>query len=330
VAKRILVTGGAGYVGSHTVAALIEAGAEVIVIDDLSTGHRAALPTDVELVSGDLRDEAAVARAFAGGAIDAVLHFAARSIVPESLREPLAYLEANVGGAYALLRAVLDRGVGRFVLSSTAAVYGEPSLDLIGEDAPLSPTNPYGESKLAIERTLDWLGRAHGLRWAALRYFNAAGASPDGQLGEDHRPETHLVPIVLEAARGKREAVQIYGTDYPTPDGTCVRDYVHVCDLADAHLAALDALERHQQLVLNLGCGEGRSVRQIVEMAREVTGQPIPTIDAPRRLGDPPVLVADPSRAERVLGWKATRSDPRTIIESAWRFHRRHPDGYPA
>ena len=242
MARRILVTGGAGYVGSHAVRALLEAGSEVVVLDDLSTGHRTAVPKGVELIVGDVRDEGAVARAFAGGVIDAVLHFAARSIVPESIREPLAYLEGNIGGAHAILRAALAHDVERFVLSSTAAVYGEPSVSLIDEDQPLAPTNPYGESKLVIERTLSWLGKAHGLRWAALRYFNAAGAAMDGTLGEDHRPETHLIPIVLEVARGKRDAVRIFGTDYDTPDGTCVRDYVHVCDLADAHLAALDAV----------------------------------------------------------------------------------------
>ncbi|HHH28617.1 MAG TPA: UDP-glucose 4-epimerase, partial [Polyangiaceae bacterium] len=203
-----------------------------------------------------------------------------------------------------------------------------PCVPLIDEDQPLVPTNPYGESKLVIERTLAWLGRSHGLRWAALRYFNAAGASADGTLGEDHRPETHLVPIVLEVARGKRDAVHVFGIDYDTPDGTCLRDYVHVCDLADAHLAAIDALDEHESLALNLGCGQGRSVREIVRVARDVTGRPIPTVDAPRREGDPPVLVADPSRAEQILGWKATRSDPHTIIESAWRFHETHPEGY--
>lgn len=326
--RRILVTGGAGYVGSHAVRALLDAGCEVVVLDDLSTGHRAAVPKEVELVVGDLRNEGAVERAFSGGTVDAVLHFAARSIVPESVREPLAYLDGNIGGAHAILRAVLAHDVGRFVLSSTAAVYGQPRVPLIDEDQPLAPTNPYGESKLVIERTLAWLGRAHGLRWAALRYFNAAGASADGTLGEDHRPETHLVPIVLEVARGKRDAVHIFGTDYDTPDGTCLRDYVHVCDLADAHLAAIDALGEHESLALNLGCGQGRSVREIVQVARDVTGRPIPSVDAPRREGDPPVLVADPSRAEQILGWKATRSDPRTIIESAWRFHESHPEGY--
>lgn len=327
--RRILVTGGAGYVGSHAVRALMEAGCEVVVLDDLSTGHRAAVPKDVELVVGDLRDETAVERAFGGRRFEAILHFAARSIVPESVRQPLAYLEGNIGGAYAILRAALAHDVDRFVLSSTAAVYGRPEVALIDEEQPLMPTNPYGDSKLVIERTLSWLGNAHGLRWAALRYFNAAGASPDGSLGEDHRPETHLVPIVLEVARGRRDAVRIFGTDYDTPDGTCVRDYVHVCDLADAHLAALDALETEASLVLNLGCGVGRSVREIVEVAREVTGRTIPSVDAPRREGDPPVLVADPARAEEVLGWKATRSDPRTIVESAWRFHEAHPEGYP-
>ncbi|MEQ9318544.1 MAG: UDP-glucose 4-epimerase GalE [Polyangiaceae bacterium] len=328
MARRILVTGGAGYVGSHAVRALLGAGCDVVVLDDLSTGHRAAVSSEVELIVGDVRDEAAVERAFSGRGLDAVFHFAARSIVPDSVRDPLGYLDGNIGGAHAILRAALAHDVERFVLSSTAAVYGEPEVALIDEEQPLAPTNPYGESKLVIERTLSWLGKAHGLRWAALRYFNAAGASSDGSIGEDHRPETHLVPIVLEVARGRREAVYVFGTDYDTPDGTCVRDYVHVCDLADAHLAALDALENEAQLVLNLGCGVGRSVREIVKVAREVTGKAIATIDAPRRGGDPPVLVADPSRAQKVLGWKARRSDPRTILETAWRFHTRHPDGY--
>jgi UDP-glucose 4-epimerase len=330
VAVRTIVTGGAGYVGSHTAATLLEAGCEVVVIDDLSTGHRAAVPDGAELVVGDLRDEAVTERAFAGGPVDAILHFAARSIVPESMRAPLDYFEANIGGAHAILRAALRHEVGRFVLSSTAAVYGEPDVALIDEDQPLAPSNPYGESKRMIEHTLGWLGRAHGLRWAALRYFNAAGASSDGSRGEDHRPETHLIPLVLGVALGKRDHLDVYGDDYPTDDGTCVRDYIHVDDLARAHLAAVEALESNDHLVLNLGTGRGCSVRTILEVAREVTGHPIPSVDAERRPGDPPVLVANPQRAEAALGWRASRSDPTTIIETAWRFHQRHPDGYPS
>lgn len=322
---RLFVTGGAGYVGSVVVERLVQAGHEVIVFDDLSTGHAAAVATGVKLVVGSLRDEPALRRALPAGT-DAVLHFAARSLVAESMRDPLAYYEHNVGGAIALLRCVGERGVRRFLFSSSAGVYGSPAVQPIPETEPPRPQHAYGGSKRAIEMLLEDAARPLGLRAVWLRYFNAAGAS--ARCGEDHRPETHLVPLLLRAALAESsEPVPVYGDDWPTPDGTCVRDYVHVEDLAEAHLLALGALDAGLAGPLNLGSGGGQSVRQILAAVQRVTGRPVPVTVAPRRPGDPPVLVADARRAAHELGWRASR-DVTAIVADAWRWLQAHPAGY--
>jgi UDP-glucose 4-epimerase len=319
---RVLVTGGAGYIGATTAAALLEAGHEVVVLDDLSNGHRDAVPAGARFVEGDVADPAAVDAALSAP-VDACLHFAARIEVGASMEHPEDTFAVNVGGAARLLERLIAHRVERFVLSSTAAVYGTPARIPIGEDTPPDPESPYGESKLAIERMLPWLSQAHGLRWAALRYFNAAGAT-EGR-GERHEPETHLIPRVLDVAAGREEAVKVFGTDYPTADGTAVRDYVHVADLADAHVAALQAVdEGHDQLVCNLGTGIGASVREVVEVARQVTKRRIAVVEEERRAGDPPVLVASQDRARRVLGWVPRRSYLNDIITSAWAEHPAH------
>jgi UDP-glucose 4-epimerase len=325
---RVLVTGGAGYIGSVVVEALQAAGAErIVVLDDLSKGHRNAVLSTARLVEGRIGDRALVAEVCRAERVDAAIHMAASSLVPESVRDPARYYANNVAASLALLDGLRDAGVSRFVLSSTAAVYGEPEKGPITEDFPTRPTNPYGETKLALERALAWYAAAYSLSSASLRYFNAAGATETN--GEDHEPETHLIPIVLAAARGEREAVAIYGDDYPTADGTCVRDYVHVSDLADAHLRALDALPTEvgaagTARVYNLGTGSGYSVRQVVSVAEEVTGRAIPTLRAPRRPGDPAVLVASSEKIQRELGWRPLKQDLRVIVEDAWRWLERH------
>ncbi len=312
---KALVTGGAGYVGSHMVRALLDAGHEVVVLDDLSTGHRDAVPREATFVHGSITDARKVI-----GNVDAVLHFAAKIRVEESVASPRLYWEGNVVATLALLGAVVEAKLP-IVFSSTAAVYGTPDAVPIDEDHPKRPVNPYGETKLAIERALASYGEAYGLRGMALRYFNAAGAHADAGLGERHDPETHLVPIVLDVALGKRPHVAIYGTSWPTPDGTCVRDYVHVRDLVDAHLVAIEHLANGGASgALNLGTGVGRSVRDVVEAARKVTGKPIPTLDAPVRAGDPASLVAKVERAASVLGWRAKRPDLETIVADAWKW----------
>jgi UDP-glucose 4-epimerase len=315
---RVLVTGGAGFIGATTSAALLRAGHEVVVVDDLSTGHRDAVPPEAEFVRGDIADRAVVEPVVADG-IDACIHFAALIEAGESMRSPERFFRVNTAGSAQLLEVLLTHGVRRFVLSSTAAVYGEPERTPISEDAPLAPTNAYGESKLLVERMLDWHHRIHGLRTAALRYFNAAGATPGR--GERHDPETHLIPLILQVAAGRREAISVFGTDYPTPDGTAVRDYVHVADLADAHVLALEALDVHDRLVCNLGNGTGFSVREVIEAARRVTGHPIPATDAERRPGDPASLVASADRARERLGWQPTRRDLDLIVADAWTEH---------
>ena len=322
---RLFVTGGAGYVGSVVAEHLAREGHEVTVFDDLSTGHAAAVPPAARLVVGDLRDIPALRRALVAGT-DAVLHFAAKSLVGESERDPLGYYEHNLGGAICLLRVMQERGVRRFLFSSSAGVYGAPATQPIPESEPPRPTHAYGGSKRAVEMLLEDASRALGLGAVWLRYFNAAGASE--RCGEDHRPETHLLPLLLRAAlAADPAAVPIYGDDYPTPDGTCVRDYVHVEDLAAAHVRALGALDTGLRGAVNLGGGLGQSVLEILAAVRRVTGRPIPVRVAPRRLGDPPVLVADASRAGRELGWQATRG-LEAIVSSAWRWLQAHPDGY--
>ena len=327
---RVLVTGGAGYIGSVVVEELQAAGAErVVVLDDLSKGHRAAVPTGIALVEGGIGDRRLVAQVCRGEKVDAVIHMAASSLVPESVRDPARYYANNVTASLALLDGLRDAGVSRFVLSSTAAVYGEPEAWPITEDFPARPTNPYGETKLALERALGSYAAAYGFSYASLRYFNAAGATEHS--GEDHDPETHLIPIVLAAARGERDAVSIFGDDYPTADGTCVRDYVHVSDLARAHVLALRALPERAAAgapgsgrVYNLGTGSGYSVQQVIAVAEEVTGRKVPTRRAPRRPGDPAVLVASPEKIRRELGWQPEKQDLRTIVADAWRWLETH------
>ncbi len=323
---NVFVTGGAGYIGSHVVRLLLEAGHGVRVYDNLSQGHRAAVPADV-LCEGDLMDEARLADALADG-FDCVIHFAAHCYVGESMEDPEKYYRNNVVGSLRLASAMRKAGVGRFVFSSSAATYGLPRETPIPEDHPQRPINPYGQTKLDFERALAHYADAYGLGYAALRYFNASGAAADAAIGEDHDPETHLVPIVLQVALGQRQRVEIYGADYPTPDGTCIRDYVHVCDLAQAHILAMEAIQPGKGLAFNLGNGSGYSVRRVIEVARTVTGREIPAVESPRRPGDPPELVASSARITRELGWKPAYPDLQTIIETAWRWHQSHPDGY--
>ncbi len=317
---RVLVTGGAGYIGSVVADRLLRNGHSVTVLDNLSKGHREAVPAEAEFLLADTGDAPVLDYIFEQGHFDAVMHFAASIEAGESVLHPEKFFDNNCARTLTLLQAVLKYRVVRFVLSSTAAVYGEPQRTPIPEDHPLEPTNPYGESKLIVERMLSWFHRVHGLRYASLRYFNAAGATPER--GEAHNPETHLIPLVLEVPLGKRPAISIFGTDYPTKDGTCVRDYIHVDDLATAHLLALDALDEHSQLICNLGSGNGFSVREVIEIARKVTGHEIPVVEAPRRAGDPAVLVASSEKIHRLLGWKPQHSYMESIIRSAWEWHK--------
>jgi UDP-glucose 4-epimerase len=324
---NILVVGGAGYIGSTVAAQLVAAGHCVVVFDDLSHGHRQAVPAAAELIVGDVGDAAALDAVFAGRAIDVVMHFAALIEAGESMKVPERYFRTNTAGTLTLLEAMLRHKVLRLVFSSTAALFGNPERVPIEEGDRLLPTNAYGASKLLVEQMLDWLHVAHGLRFACLRYFNAAGArGPDH--GEDHRPESHLIPLVLGVALGRRASVSVFGNDYPTPDGTCVRDYIYVDDLAAAHLLAMAALADRATLHYNLGNGEGFSVAQVVEAARKVTGHPIPTVAAPRRAGDPAILVASSERIRAELGWRPRLPELTEIIASAWEWHRGHPNGY--
>jgi UDP-glucose 4-epimerase len=326
----ILVTGGAGYVGSVSVEAFLAAGHRVVVLDDLTTGHRAAVPAGAILVVGSYGDGGLVERLLRDEEVDAILHCAARSLVGESIREPAKYYRDNVAGGVALLEAARASGVGRVVFSSTAAVYGVPESTPISEDALLRPINPYGETKRSFEGALDWYGRAYGFRCVTLRYFNVAGATD--ALGEDHDPETHLIPNVLMAAEG-RSALTLFGVDYPTPDGTCVRDYIDVADLADAHLRAIEATTAGDSrtdapLVCNLGNGGGFSNREVIAAAERVVGREIPYKVGARRAGDPPVLVASSDRASEVLGWQPHHRSLEGMVASAWAWRQRHPDGY--
>jgi UDP-glucose 4-epimerase len=328
---RILVTGGAGYVGSASVEALVEAGHGIVVLDDLSTGHRAAVPDGARLVVGTYADEEAVANLLERDRIDAILHCAARSLVGESAVEPARYYRDNVAGGVALLEAARTTGVGRLVFSSSAAVYGLPVETPIPEDAPPRPINTYGETKRTFEAAMAAYGRAYGLRSVSLRYFNVAGATE--RLGEDHDPETHLIPNALAAATGTGASLTLFGDDYPTPDGTCIRDYIDVADLADAHVRALEATapgdsRTDEPLVCNLGSGGGFSVREVLDAAERVVGRAIPHAIGPRRPGDPATLVADISRADSVLGWRPARSNLEGMIASAWAWRQRNPGGY--
>ncbi|MCP9208523.1 UDP-glucose 4-epimerase GalE [Streptomyces cucumeris] len=315
--KKYLVTGGAGYVGSVVAAHLLEAGHQVTVLDDLSTGHRAGVPAGAEFIEGRVQD----AGKWLDPSFDAVLHFAASSQVGESVVRPEKYWANNVGGTTDLLAAMRDAGVRTLVFSSTAATYGEPDEVPITEDAATAPTNPYGATKLAVDHMIGGECAAHGLAAVSLRYFNVAGAY--GAYGERHEPESHLIPLVLQVAQGRRETISVYGDDYPTPDGTCVRDYIHVADLAEAHLLALDAAVSGEHLICNLGNGNGFSVREVIETVRRVTGHPVPETAAPRRGGDPAVLVASAERAKERLGWRPSRTDLAGIVADAWEFARR-------
>jgi UDP-glucose 4-epimerase len=321
--ETILVVGGAGYIGSHMVKDLVRADKNVVVLDNLARGHRDLVPGGV-FVEGDLGDSALLDRVFSEYKIDAVMHFAAYSLVGESVEKPLAYYRNNISRTIELLEAMIRHAVRRFIFSSTAAVYGEPENVPITEEHPCRPTNPYGESKLAVEQLLADCARAGDLQYVSLRYFNAAGADVSGDLGERHGPETHLIPLVLQAALGEREGIQIFGTDYPTSDGTCLRDYVHVSDLTRAHLLALQRLTSGgNNAIYNLGNSKGYSVREVIETARRVTGHSIPTVASGRRAGDPAVLVADSGKIRGELGWKPRYEDLQTIIETAWVWHQR-------
>ncbi|MGA2082524.1 MAG: UDP-glucose 4-epimerase GalE [Holophaga sp.] len=324
----ILVTGGAGYIGSHVVQRLVERGFDVTVLDNLCKGHREAVHPSANFVQGDCGDKEILGRIFTGRPFSAVLHFAAFIEAGESMRFPERFFANNTANTLRLLETMLEHGVDKFIFSSTAATYGAPLRTPMAEDHPQDPTNAYGLSKLLVEKALAWLHQLRGLRFAALRYFNAAGCSK--RLGEDHAPETHLIPLLLDVALGKRDAVGLFGTDYPTPDGTCIRDYIHVEDLASAHLLALQALEGQPKLHYNLGTETGYSVRQVIETARTITGHAIPVREEPRREGDPPVLVASAARIRQELGWEPAHSDLASIIQSAWDWRRSHPDGYAA
>lgn len=324
--KRFLVTGGAGYVGSHLVLALLDRGDGVVVLDNMRTGHRAAIPPGVRLVQADLADAEAINGVLADGPWDAVFHFAALSLVGESMREPYRYLAENGINGIRLVEACVRHGVRRFVLSSTAALFGTPDQVPIPETARIDPGSPYGESKWIIERALLWADRIHDLRSACLRYFNAAGADPRGRLGEDHDPETHLIPLVIDAALGRRQALDVFGNDYATPDGTCIRDYVHVSDLATAHLLALDRIDEGS-VTWNLGNGAGHSVLEVIRAAERVGGRPVPHRIAARRPGDPSVLVAASAAAQRA-GWRPRYADLDTIVRTAWAWREAHPGGY--
>ena len=325
---KVLVTGGAGYIGSHVSALLIARGAEVVVLDNLATGHRAAVPAAARFVEGDLLQVEALREAFGGGRIDGVMHFAGNTLVGESMEQPWRYLRDNVVAGGNLLQAAVEHGVRRFIFSSTANLFERPRRVPIGEGEEIRPGSPYGESKHMIERQLAWMSRIHGLAGCSLRYFNAAGAHPEGQIGEDHSPETHLIPSALQVALGQRDEITVYGDDYATPDGSCIRDYIHVMDLAEAHILALEALEEGENRACNLGSGQGHSVREVLEVAREVSGHGIPAGSGQRRAGDPPTLVADNRLIREWLGWKPQQGSLRSIIASAWKWHQAHPRGY--
>ena len=326
---RILVLGGAGYIGSHTALELVKAGNEVVIADNLVTGYRKAIPEGAKFYEGDLRDFDFLNMLFQQEKIDAVIHFAAYSLVGESVTNPLKYYDNNLYGTKVLLEAMVKNNVGKIVFSSTAATYGEPENIPILETDRTCPTNPYGETKLAMEKMFKWTAEAHGLRYVSLRYFNACGADESGTIGEAHNPESHLIPLILQVPNGKHETISIYGTDYDTPDGTCIRDYIHVTDLAQAHILAVQYLNNGGESdIFNLGNGVGYSVREVIETARKVTGHPIPATESSRRAGDPARLVASSEKAKKILGWKPVHDSLEEIISSAWNWHKNHPNGY--
>lgn len=324
----ILVCGGAGYIGSHTVAALLERNEEVVIVDNLGTGHKEAV-LGGKLYVGDLRDSDFLDTVFTENQIEAVIDFAAFSLVGESVVEPFKYYDNNVFGTLRLLEAMKRHDVKKIVFSSTAATYGEAERIPIEESDTTLPTNPYGETKLAVEKMLKWAEVAYGIKYVVLRYFNVAGAHESGQIGEDHSPESHLIPLILQVPLGKREKIMIFGDDYPTKDGTCIRDYIHVMDLADAHILAVDKLRRdNTSATYNLGNGEGFSVKEVIEVARKVTNHPIPAEVAPRRAGDPAVLIASSEKIIKELGWDPKKASLEEIVQSAWKWHQEHPNGF--
>lgn len=326
---KILVLGGAGYIGSHTVYELVDAGEEVIIIDNLETGHIQAVHPQAKFYQGDIRDRKFLDDVFSRESIDAVIHFAANSLVGESMTNPLKYYDNNLCGTKVLLEAMVAHGMDKIVFSSTAATYGEPESIPILETDKTEPTNTYGETKLSMEKMMKWTGRAHGLRYVALRYFNACGAHVSGEIGEAHNPETHLIPLILQVPNGQREAINVFGDDYETKDGTCVRDYIHVTDLAQAHILAVKYLMNGgESNTFNLGNGVGFTVNEVIETARKVTGHPIPAAVSPRRAGDPSTLIASSAKAREVLGWNPEHDRLEEIIESAWKWHKNHPHGY--
>lgn len=325
----ILVLGGAGYIGSHTVYELIERGEDVVIIDNLETGYEQAVHPKARFYQGDIRNREFLDGVFEKETIGAVIHFAANSLVGESMTNPLKYYDNNLCGTKVLLEAMVAHGIDKIVFSSTAATYGEPKHIPIMESDPTEPTNTYGETKLSMEKMFRWTGVAHNLRYVSLRYFNACGAHKSGELGEAHNPESHLIPLILQVPNGKRESISIYGDDYDTKDGTCVRDYIHVTDLAQAHILAVEYLVKgNESNVFNLGNGVGFTVKEVIETAREVTGHNIPSVVVPRRAGDPAVLIASSEKAKTILGWKPENTKLETIIASAWNWHRTHPNGY--
>ena len=325
----ILICGGAGYIGSHAVHALIEKGEQVVIVDNLQTGHRGALNPKAKFYEGDIRDASVLDKIFTENKVEAVIHFAANSLVGESMEKPLLYFNNNVYGMQVLLEAMVRHGVDKIVFSSTAAVYGEPKRVPIHEDDETCPTNTYGETKLTMEKMMKWVSRANGVRYVSLRYFNAAGALPDGSIGEDHATETHLIPLILQVPTGRRDYITVFGDDYPTPDGTCLRDYIHVVDLADAHVLALEYLRKGGASdIFNLGNGQGFSVKEMIAAAEKATGRSIKVEIGARRAGDPAQLIASSEKARSVLGWKPQFTDVEQVIGTAWRWHEHHPHGY--
>jgi len=326
---KVAVLGGAGYIGSHTVYELIDADHEVIIVDNLETGHMEAVHEKAKFYQGDLRDRTFVDSVFDQETVDAVIHFAANSLVGESMVDPLKYYDNNVCGTKVLLESMVAHGIDKIVFSSTAATYGEPERIPIMEDDRTEPTNTYGETKLSMEKMFKWTAKAHDLRYVSLRYFNACGAHLSGSIGEAHAPETHLIPLILQVPNNQREAINIFGEDYDTKDGTCIRDYIHVTDLAQAHILAVEYLAKgNDSNIFNLGNGIGFTVREVIETAREVTGHPIPAVVSERRAGDPAQLIASSEKAKTVLGWEPKYADLEVIIKTAWQWHKYHPNGF--
>lgn len=325
----VLILGGAGYIGSHTAYELIDKGEDVVIADNLQTGYIKAVHPKARFYKGDIRDKSFLDDLLKKEKIDSVIHFAANSLVGESMTEPLKYYDNNLYGTMVLLKSMVENGIDKIVFSSTAATYGEPENIPILESDPTEPTNTYGETKLSMEKMFKWVSKAHNLRYVSLRYFNACGAHVSGEIGEAHNPESHLIPIILQVPNGKRETVSIFGDDYPTKDGTCIRDYIHVTDLAQAHILAVEYLRKgNPSDIFNLGNGIGFSVKEVIDTARKVTGHPIPAVVSPRRAGDPAQLIASSEKAKSVLGWKPEHADLEEIIATAWKWHKNHPDGF--